>query len=307
MTPSERSGAARPGLTRFQIIRYSIYTLLMLNLFYYLWEDLIAFRYVPRGASLAEVVENFAVTIDYVAWMVLIVLFELETDFIPSEKFKGWFKWTFNGVLAACYVVLLYAFYGYVAALVDFYHFTAFPPEKVCGLVDGDFAYVTMDARFVELTLENCSALFQDAAFKSADDNLVAAPANLAASIWLGWVDVANAGVWLLVVLFIEWELMLELKGALSKPRIIVFKTIKGILYLILLGCAIYWTVESAFIDYWDAYLWLIAFVLIDLNVIDWDDKPKEAIQVQGGHSPLLPIRGSRPPARGPDGPPRDS
>jgi hypothetical protein len=262
------------------MIRYSIYSLLTVNLLYYLWEDLIAFRYVPRGAPLAQILENFAITIDYVAWMVLIVLFEIETDFVPREKFKGWFKWAFNGVLVACYLVLVYAFYGYVAALVDFYRFTPFPPEAVCGLVDGDFAYVTMDARFVELTLENCSALFPDAAFKSVDDNLVAAPANLAAGIWLGWVDVVNAGVWLLVVLFIEWELMLELKGALSKPRIIVFATIKGVLYLTLLGCAIYWTVESAFIDSWDAYLWLIAFVLIDLNVIDWDEKPKEAIQV---------------------------
>jgi hypothetical protein len=277
MMSSEGSGTARPGLTRFQVIRYSIYSLLMLNLAYYLWEDLIAFRYVPKGAPLAQIVENFAVTIDYVAWMVLIVLFELETDFIPHEKFKGWLKWSFNGVLAACYVILLYAFYGYVTALVDFYNFTPFPPEEVCGLVDGAFAYVTMDARFVELTLENCSALFTDAAFKAAADNLVAAPANLAAGIWLGWVDVINAGVWLLVVLFIEWELMLELKDALSKRRLIVFKTIKGILYLTLLGCAIYWTMESAFIDSWDAYLWLIAFILIDLNVIDWDEKPKEA------------------------------
>ena len=71
MTPSERSGAGRRGLTRFQMIRYSIYSLLTVNLLYYLWEDLIAFRYVPRGAPLAQILENFAITIDYVAWMVL--------------------------------------------------------------------------------------------------------------------------------------------------------------------------------------------------------------------------------------------
>ena len=111
-------------------------------------------------------------------------------------------------------------------------------------------------------------------------------PANLAASVLLGWVDVVNAGVWLLVVVFIEWELMLELKGALSKPRIIAFTTIKGVLYLTLLACAIYWSVESAFIDSWDAYLWIIAFVLIDLNVINWDEAPKAAIPVQDGPSP---------------------
>ena len=152
MAPSKRSETRRPGLTRFQVIRYSIYTLLTLNMLYYLWEDLIAFQYVPRGAPLAQIVENFAVTIDYVAWMVLIVLFEIETDFMPKEKFKGGVKWAFNSALVACYLVLVYAFYGYVAALVDFYRFVPFPPEQVCSLVDGNFAYVTMDARFLELT-----------------------------------------------------------------------------------------------------------------------------------------------------------
>jgi hypothetical protein len=78
------------------------------------------------------------------------------------------------------------------------------------------------------------------------------------------------------VVLFIEWEIMLELRDALSKRRLIVFKTIKGSLYLILLGDAIYWHIYGAFIDYWDAYLWLLAFVMIDLNVFKWDDNAAE-------------------------------
>jgi hypothetical protein len=78
------------------------------------------------------------------------------------------------------------------------------------------------------------------------------------------------------VVLFMEWEVMLELKDALSRRRLIVFKTIKGTLYLILLANAIYWHIYGAFIDYWDAYLWLLAFVMIDLNVFKWDDKAGE-------------------------------
>ena len=93
---------SRNGLTRFQIIRYSIYALVMLNLFYYVWEDWLAFQYVPRDAPVNRVLEAFAVTIDYVAWMVLILLFELETDFIPKEKLKGTIKRAFNAVLAVC-------------------------------------------------------------------------------------------------------------------------------------------------------------------------------------------------------------
>jgi len=277
MTTAEQAQAVVPGLTRFQIVRYGIYTMLMLNLFYYLWEDLNAFRYVPSGASIGAILESFAVTIDYVAWMILIVLFELEIDFIPREKFKGAIKWIFNGILVACYAVLLYAFYGYAAGLMDSYLFEAFPPDQVCSLVGDNFAYVTMNARFLELTHENCRVLAQGTVFKSVTDNLVASSEAHASLIWLGWIDVTNAGVWLLVVAFMEWEVVLELKDALTRRRIVLLKASKGILYLVLLGCAIYWTANSAFIDYWDAYLWLIAFVLIDLNVVDWDEQPVAA------------------------------
>lgn len=281
VTPPERSRTSRWRPTRFQIFRYIIYAALTANLLYYLWEDIVAFRYLDPGATLGEILEAFAVTIDYVAWMALIVLFELATDFIPKEKLKGALKWVFSGLLAACYVVLVYAFWGYVAALVGSYEFEAFPPEKVCGLVNGDYAYVTIDDRVAELTQDNCGAFSDAEVFKSPTDKLVASPDILAAVIWLGWIDVSNAGVWLLVVLFMEWEIMLALKDALSKRRLIIFKAIKGTLYLILLGNAIYWNIYGAFIDYWDAYLWLLAFVMIDLNVFEWDDKAGE-----GGHVP---------------------
>jgi hypothetical protein len=265
--PTEQSESVRSGLPWFRIIRYTLYAVLLGNLLYYLWEDLIAFRYVDPNAPLLKVFEAFAVTIDYVAWMVLILLFELETDFIPEEKFKGALKWTFNGLLIACYLVIVYAFYGYYAALADFYKYEAFPPEEVCSLVEEDYAYVTMEVRVIRLTQENCGEFAQDQVYKHIEDKVIAAPGPLAASIKLSWIDVINSGGWLLVVLFMEWEVMLQLRGALSRRRLITFKTIKGALYLILLADAIYWNIYGAFIDYWDAYLWLFAFVLIDLNI----------------------------------------
>jgi hypothetical protein len=280
VTLPEQSRTTRWRPTRFQIFRYTIYAVLTVNLLYYLWEDIVAFRFLDPGATLGEILEAFAVTIDYVAWMILIALFELETDFISKEDFKGALKWVFNGILVACYVVLVYAFWGYVAGLLGSYEFEAFPPEKVCGLVDEDYAYVTMDDRVAELTRENCGAFSDGEVFKSPNDKLVASPDALAAVKWLGWIDVSNAGVWLLVVLFMEWEVMLELRGALSRRRLIVFKTIKGILYLTLLGNAIYWHIYGAFIDYWDAYLWLLAFVMIDLNIFKWGDEAGEGSPV---------------------------
>ena len=33
---------------------------------------------------------------------------------------------------------------------------------------------------------------------------------------------------------------------------------------------AIYWGVKGDFVDFWDAFLWLVAFVFIELNVFEW-------------------------------------
>ena len=32
----------------------------------------------------------------------------------------------------------------------------------------------------------------------------------------------------------------------------------------------VYWGVKGDFIDFWDAFLWLVAFVFIELNVFEW-------------------------------------
>ena len=95
----------------------------------------------------------------------------------------------------------------------------------------------------------------------------------MSASIALGWVDVLNSGVWLLVVLLFEIEAILRVRRALLKRRLLLIKVSKGVLYLTLLGAAIYWTVFGAFIDYFDAYLWILAFVLIDLNIFQFENR----------------------------------
>ena len=97
------------GRKLFRISKYCLFSLLMFNLFYYLVEDLNAYRYLPANPTLGQIFENFAVTIDYVAWMILVLLFELETDVLSKEKLKKSrrLKWSFNGTVFACYGVLV--------------------------------------------------------------------------------------------------------------------------------------------------------------------------------------------------------
>jgi hypothetical protein len=44
----------------------------------------------------------------------------------------------------------------------------------------------------------------------------------------------------------------------------------KFILYSILFIAAVYWGIYGDFVDFWDAFLWLLAFFFIEMNVVEW-------------------------------------
>jgi hypothetical protein len=262
----------------FRIFKIVIFWVLMVNLFYYLYEDVKAYLYLAPGATLFDVLEAFAVSIDYVAWMVLIVLFEMETSAKTKDRFTGARKWVIAGLTAACYVVLVYAVYGYVAALGDAYNYEPIESRPACYFANTGFAYVSLAARPIELTHENCSEFAGKEIFKSPKDNLIATETNLRALKKLSWVDVFNSNAWLIIVLLFQVELSLEQLNKLTKRRLTVVMAWKGFAYLVLLCCAIYWTVFSAFIDYWDAWLWLLAFILIDLNMLGLEESQNQKV-----------------------------
>ena len=261
----------------FRLFKVVIFWVLMINLLYYLYEDVTAYLYLAPGSTFLDAMEAFAVTIDYVAWMVLIVLFELETSAQSRDQFTGIRKWVIAGLTAVCYIALVYSAYGYAAGLMDSYQFEPLESKPACYFANTNFAYVSGSARPIELTHENCGALAGEKLFKSPSDNLIATEPNLMALRKLGWVDVFNSNAWLLIVLLFQIEVMLEQAGKFTKRKLITIMAWKGFSYLVLLVCAIYWTVFSAFIDWWDAWLWLLAFILIDLNMLGLDETQNQS------------------------------
>lgn len=107
----------------------------------------------------------------------------------------------------------------------------------------------------------------------------VAALAVLAACVGYAlerqWLDFANEMVWLGVVALLELEVRLS-EGAerLHRWR----RGTAAALYLVLVGFLVAWAVQGAtgpqpmhaWLDAWDALLWLAAFVVIELNVFGY-------------------------------------
>ncbi|HEX7718851.1 MAG TPA: hypothetical protein VF389_03520, partial [Woeseiaceae bacterium] len=103
----------------------------------------------------------------------------------------------------------------------------------------------------------------------------------------LAWVDVINSGVWLMVVFLLEFDVRLQEHHKLAGSALRISNMCKYVLYSILLLAAVYWGVKGDFVDFWDAFLWLVAFVFIELNVFEWrretlDESPAESQPVNG-------------------------
>jgi hypothetical protein len=83
----------------FTAVKYLVYLLLSYNVFLFLDEELLALEHTfVDGFEPGELIQAFSATIDTAAWVVLLILFELETSLLDDRLIKGWVKWALHGV-----------------------------------------------------------------------------------------------------------------------------------------------------------------------------------------------------------------
>ena len=263
----------------YQLFKYAVYALLTANIFIFFAEEWAAsaHRFVA-GVAVDEIIEGFAASIDTAAWVVLLLMFELETYVLDDRQFTRRVTWTLHGLRAVCYGFIIYAFTGYVRKLV---FLSASVPlagvADLCSLVDGAWSYAVDLDEYEILTLANCAVLSSTSTFVQFPGlTALVDQAGFVEITRLAWVDVINSGVWLLVVLILEIDVRMQERNMLAGLFLRTSNILKYILYSTLLAAAIYWTVKGDFVDSWDAYLWLIAFVFIELNVFDWRQESLE-------------------------------
>ena len=82
-----------------------------------------------------------------------------------------------------------------------------------------------------------------------------------------------NASTWVLIVIILEADDWIKSRFETDIRLAMVLNFAKVTLYSFLLGCAIFWGFSGVFLDFWDAFLWIVAFAFIELNVFDYRDK----------------------------------
>jgi hypothetical protein len=260
--------------TRFRLFKaakYLVYLLLSFNIYLFLQEELTALSFTfADGIEPGQLIQAFSATIDTTAWVILLLMFELETAALDDRKIHGLVKWGLHGLRGICYIALLYAFTGYYQELATLYQLTPLANGDPCTLAGGDYSLLIDLDEYMPLDAMNCLALQGQDVYRIADFNILADADSLQSAQWLAWVDFINAADWLLVVVVLEVEVRLQLRGDLSDRVMGATKVAKVIIYGILFVCAGYWGYAGDFLDFWDASLWLFAFIFIELNVFEW-------------------------------------
>lgn len=268
-----------------QFVKWSVYTLLTVNFFFYFYDDFTVYKAaVANDAPWSEFFVSFATSIDVVAWLGLVYIFELETYVLSEEDYKGKLPWVLRMFRVLCYLLIFYAAYGYTQNTLDNY-----ATSEVVGLTDlcqvadqGQSLQLNV-IEFVEITSGNCSTISAGPPYYRIDINvsLIDAP-TLDHVQKLGWPDVSNALAWLVIVFLIELEVWLQEADRFGSRALKLTRQVKTGFYLVLLLNVVIWTATGYGLWAYDSLLWIVGFWAIELNLAEWEQERVQELSTAG-------------------------
>ena len=261
----------------YQLFKYTVYALLTANIFFFFAEEWAAAAHrFTEGIRAPDLIEAFAATIDTAAWVILLLIFELETSVLNGRDISARARWGLNVLRTFCYVFIIYAFYGYLVKMLFLGQTDVIEDiTDICAIVDGTWAYAIDLDEYETLTAANCTDFSLANSFLQLPGlSVLVDKAGFIEIFRLSWADLINSGTWLFVVLVLEMDVRVHQENSLFSVFQRVSSFSKWILYGILLLAAIYWGFKGDFVDFWDAFLWIVAFVFIELNVFNLQQEP---------------------------------
>jgi len=271
-----KSGLLSPKIV-FNVFKYAVYALLTYDGLLFFYGD-IAASAQTFGAAVdwRNAIEAYAATFDTLSWIALLLLFELETAIIPDRWLRGWVKWLIKSLAGICYFIIFYSFYGYIYKYGVLTNLLPFNIGDVCSLLGSDYTWIRTLDEYQPFDQVACAIMNGQPLFQIAGTEIIGTQTAIIDAQRLAMVDVVNAADWLLIVALLEIEVFLQLKDKLTSTIMVAFKYAKILLYGLLFVLAAYWGVKSSFLDFWDAFLWLVAFIFIELNMFQWHEETEE-------------------------------
>ncbi len=265
------------GRLLYQCFKYLIYAALTYNVYAFFVEEWAAFHHTFGGelTSASQLIEAFTATIDTAAWVLLLYLFEAETFLMSDARVKR-YKVILIAVKAVCYAFIVYSCWGYISKALYLLNTSPFEIANTCSLIGQNFSIMTDLDEYTTLTAESCGAIANSNLLQINGTSIIAPELTFADAIKLAAIDVINAATWVVIVIALEVDVRLQLANKLTDHGMRVGYVIKGVLYATLFACAAYWGFYGDFLDFWDSFLWLLGFFMIELNIFKWHEEVKE-------------------------------
>ena len=197
----------------YSFFKYAVYTLLAFNVYFFFAEEWAAASHrFGNGILIGQIIEGYSATIDTAAWVILLLMFELETHVLADHHFTRRVSWGLHSLRAICYAFIVYAFYGYLTKLSFVFGVDLAPGiGNLCAMAADQWAYAIDYEEYVVITASNCTELSTATVFYQFPGMDVLVDQTGKTDITrLAWVDVINSAVWLLVVMVLEIDVRLQ-------------------------------------------------------------------------------------------------
>ena len=255
-----------------QAVKWTVYTLLLVNWGFYIADDIGWARHTLHAEStIFDWTSAFSTSIDELAWFILLGMFELETYTLSDRAWKPWVERLVHGLRLACYVMLAHTIFACTSNVFDLR--PTQPVEdatELCDLAGADLSY-TYNLEYTEITRETCDGLSTAAEFYRVGKNpVVTDMAGLALERQLAWADLFEGVAWLLAILAIEVVVRLQEREITGGTLMRTANWGKNLLYASILGVGVWWASLSHWLYLWDEFLWIGGFMAIGMNLSDW-------------------------------------
>jgi hypothetical protein len=279
MPPDQATFGLTRALRRYhpaQLIKWTVYALLLLNWAYYAWDEWnMAQHTLRQGGSLHDWLIAFATTIDEAAWFGLLFLWELETYWLPYDWHSPWLQRGLKLLRLLCYVFILNTV---VSRAVDLKALDGLQPlagvSSPCQLADQHWSW-TFNLHYQEIGTGNCDGFSTDSEFFAVESTAITDRAGLRHEWFSRYIDLQDAITWLLVMFSIELAIWLQGRDITGGPLMLASYAAK-IFYGLLFFHAAYWVWNGHWVYGWDQVLWILGFFAIEMNVKDWREELQE-------------------------------
>ena len=263
-------------------IKLVVYSLLLFNFVFYVREDwVIAGHTLHSGSTFLQWASAYNTTIDESAWLLLLLLFEMETHLLAGRDLSRAHEIISLIIRLCCYVVLAHTPYAYAMTVYDLSQAPIIEGvTDLCQLADQNLSYA-YNLVYTKITDGNCSELStaRQFFFNDPPDHLIVQDEMaLALERRSALVDLVESITWLLILLSIEVVVWLQDKDITGGLLIKSANMAKVLLYSLLWFAIGYWIYLGHYMFAWDEFVWIVGFVAIEMNVVERRKDVKEPV-----------------------------